>query len=46
VQLEVGITFNGYPRPQIGHLHWPRLGFGYRFAGEFSGWRIVLGAPF
>lgn len=46
VQLEAGITLNGDPRPQIGSWRWPRLGFGYRFAGEFSGWRIVIGAPF
>jgi hypothetical protein len=46
VQLESGITLNGDPRPQIGSWRWPRLGFGYRFAGEFSGWRIVIGAPF
>ncbi len=46
VQLEAGVTFNGDPRPQIGSWRWPRLGFGYRFAGEFSGWRIVIGAPF
>ena len=46
VQLEVGMTFNGKPRPKLGPLNWPRLGVGYRFAGEFSGWHIVLGAPF
>jgi hypothetical protein len=46
VQLEAGITFNADPRPQIGSWRWPRLGFGYRLAGEFSGWRIVIGAPF
>lgn len=46
LQLETGITFNGDPRPKLGPLRWPRLGFGYRFAGDFSGWRIVIGAPF
>ncbi len=46
VQLEAGITFNADPRPQLGFLHWPRIGVGYRVAGEFSGWHIVLGAPF
>jgi hypothetical protein len=46
VQLEAGITLNADPRPQIRSWRWPRLGFGYRFAGEFSGWRIVIGAPF
>lgn len=46
VQLELGITLNTEPRPRIGRWRWPRLGFGYRLAGEFSGWRIVVGAPF
>ncbi len=46
VQFEAGVTFNGLPRPKLGPLNWPRLGVGYRFAGQFSGWRIVLGAPF
>jgi hypothetical protein len=46
VQLELGFTLNTEPRPRIGRWRWPRLGFGYRAAGEFSGWRIVVGAPF
>jgi hypothetical protein len=46
VQLELGVTFNTEPRPRIGSWRWPRLGFGYRVAGDFSGWRIVVGAPF
>jgi hypothetical protein len=46
LQLELGFSLNGEPRPQLGPLRWPRLGFGYRFAGQFSGWRIVIGAPF
>jgi hypothetical protein len=46
VQLEFGVTFNAEPRPRIGSWRWPRLGFGYRIAGDFSGWRIVVGAPF
>jgi hypothetical protein len=46
VQMELGITINTEPRPRIGSWRWPRLGFGYRMAGEFSGWRIVIGAPF
>ncbi len=46
VQLELGFTLNTEPRPRIGKWRWPRLGFGYRAAGEFSGWRIVIGAPF
>lgn len=46
VQLELGVTFNTDPRPSIGRWRWPRLGFGYRMAGDLSGWRIVIGAPF
>jgi hypothetical protein len=46
MQLEFGVTFNTEPRPRIGSWRWPRLGFGYRIAGDFSGWRIVVGAPF
>lgn len=46
VQLELGLTFNTEPRPSIGRWRWPRLGVGYRLAGDFSGWRIVVGAPF
>lgn len=46
VQLELGVTFNTEPRPRIGAWRLPRLGFGYRLAGGFSGWRIVIGAPF
>jgi hypothetical protein len=46
MQLELGVTFNLDPRPTIGSWRWPRLGFGYRMAGDLSGWRIVIGAPF
>ncbi|MDQ2640761.1 MAG: hypothetical protein M3Y79_09315 [Pseudomonadota bacterium] len=46
VQLELGFTLNAEPRPRISRWRWPRLGFGYRVAGDFSGWRIVIGAPF
>jgi len=46
LQLELGFTLNADPRPQLRWLNWPRLGIGYRFAGDFSGWRIVIGAPF
>ncbi len=46
VQAEAGITLNTDPRFEVGPVRWPRLGFGYRYAGDFSGWRIVIGAPF
>lgn len=46
MQLELGFTLNTEPRPRIGSWRWPRLGLGYRLAGDFSGWRLVVGAPF
>lgn len=46
VQAEFGITFASRPRIKIWRFDAPRLGFGYRFAGELSGWRLVIGAPF
>jgi len=46
VQMELGLTFNTAPRLQIRSWRLPRLGFGYRIAGDFSGWRLVVGAPF
>lgn len=46
MQVELGLTFNTEPRPRVGAWRWPRLGVGYRMAGDFSGWRIVFGAPF
>lgn len=46
IQMEAGITFNTDPRFEIGPIRWPRLGLGYRYAGDFSGWRLIVGAPF
>lgn len=46
VQLELGFTLNTDPRLRLGRWRLPGLGFGYRIAGSFSGWRIVVGAPF
>jgi hypothetical protein len=46
MQIELGFTLNTEPRPRIGSWRWPRLGFGYRLAGDLSGWRLVVGAPF
>jgi hypothetical protein len=45
-QAEFGITFATRPRIRIWRFDAPRLGFGYRIAGELSGWRLVLGTPF
>jgi hypothetical protein len=46
VQAEFGITFASRPRLKIWRFDAPRLGLGYRFAGELSGWRLLIGAPF
>ena len=46
VQAEFGITFATRPRLKIWRFDAPRLGFGYRLAGELSAWRLVIGAPF
>lgn len=46
LQFEIGFTFNTAPRPKLWLLRWPRLGIGYRYAGDFSGWRLVVGAPY
>lgn len=46
VQFEAGFTFATRPRVKIWRWDAPRLGFGYRLAGEISGWRIVFGVPF
>jgi hypothetical protein len=46
IQAEFGITFSTRPRLKIWRFDAPRLGAGYRVAGELSGWRIVIGVPF
>ena len=46
IQAEFGFTFASRPRYHIWKFAFPRLGFGYRLAGELSAWRFVIGAPF
>ncbi len=46
IQAEYGFTFATRPRIKIWKFDLPRLGFGYRMAGELSAWRFVIGAPF
>jgi len=46
VQFELGITLASRPRVKIWKFDAPRLGLGYRVAGELSAWRVVIGAPF
>jgi hypothetical protein len=46
IQAEFGFTLASRPRLKIWKFDAPRLGFGYRVAGELSAWRFVIGAPF
>ncbi len=46
VQFELGVTLASRPRVKIWKFDAPRLGLGYRVAGELSAWRVVIGAPF
>jgi hypothetical protein len=46
IQAEFGFTLATRPAFKIWRFDTPRIGFGYRLAGELSAWRIVLGAPF
>jgi hypothetical protein len=45
-QAEFGVTIATRPRIRIWRFDAPRLGIGYRMAGELSAWRLVLGQPF
>ena len=46
IQAEFGFTFATRPRYKVWRFDFPRLGFGYRLAGELSSWRFVIGEPF
>jgi hypothetical protein len=46
IQAEFGFTLSTRPRFKIWRFDTPRLGFGYRLAGELSAWRFVIGVPF
>jgi hypothetical protein len=46
IQAEFGFTFATRPRYRLWKFNAPRLGFGYRLAGELSAWRFVIGEPF
>jgi hypothetical protein len=45
-QAEFGVTFATRPRIKLWKFDAPRLGFGYRIAGDLSGWRLAIGQPF
>jgi hypothetical protein len=46
IQAEFGFTLSSRPRLKIWRFDAPRVGFGYRLAGELSSWRFVIGVPF
>ena len=46
IQAEFGVTLATRPRVKIWRFDAPRIGLGYRLAGELTAWRIVLGVPF
>jgi hypothetical protein len=45
-QAEFGFTLSTRPRVKLWRFDAPRIGLGYRLAGDLSGFRIVLGVPF
>jgi hypothetical protein len=46
LQAEIGITLGTRPPFKIWRFDAPRLGVGYRFAGELSAWHFLIGTPF
>ena len=44
-QYEAGITIGTEPQAKWWWVPIPRLGVGYRFAGDLSAWRFVIGIP-
>lgn len=45
-QFEPGFLFGALPPWTIHGFPVPRLGIGYRFAGDLSGWHLFLSSPF
>ena len=46
LQAEFGFTFSTRPVYRVWWFDAPRLGFGYRLAGELSAWHFLIGKPF
>lgn len=46
VQFETGVVFGTNPALRMWKVPLPRVGLSYRFAGDVSAVRVVLGAPF
>jgi hypothetical protein len=46
LQLEPGFLIGAEPQWRIHGWEVPRVGIGYRFAGDLSGWHLVISTPF
>jgi hypothetical protein len=46
IQAEAGFTFGTRPPFKLWRWDAPRLGFGYRLAGDLSAWHFLIGVPF
>lgn len=46
VQFEAGFTLGLNPMPTFLGYDWPKIGLGYRLAGDLPGWRLVIGGAF
>jgi hypothetical protein len=45
-QTELGVSLSLDPPPSRLGIPLPALGLSYRIAGDLSGWRLAIGAPF
>jgi hypothetical protein len=45
-QVEPGFLIGAAPQWRIYNIELPRLGIGYRFAGDLSGWHLDISTPF
>jgi hypothetical protein len=46
LQVEPGFLIGAAPQWRIYNIELPRLGIGYRFAGDLSGWHLDISTPF
>lgn len=46
LRMELGMMLGTRPGLRLWRLPVPRLGLGYRFAGQLSGWHIAIGTQF
>jgi len=46
LQIEPGFLIGADPQWRIRSVELPRLGIGYRFAGDLSGWHLDISTPF